>query len=538
AQLAEPILDEPVSLRADRATLVQAGDAKLLYLEGDVSVVVGGYAFRDQQAIVRIVRRPGVGPVVRDFAMMFDNPESTGEAGVRADGKGLLVTLASRGKVELVAELDRADALPDRPLATRALQRLAEYDARLSRPTRPVPDDAGLTPAQLRLREQRRAEIAEQRRMIEVPEPGQALVDDELIDQPVLPARGVVRYGSVERIVYQRGDTEDAVILIGGVRVLYEDADEGRDVLLSAEKIVIFVDQDDNPNAAPTAQLDAGRVRGVYLEDGAVVSDGSTTVRAPRAFYDLQTDRAILLDAVVYSYDVRTRVPLYMRADVIRQTSADSFTAEDAVFTTSEFAKPHLSIGASRITLQQAKLDDGTTESWVTAEDVTLNVGDTPFFYWPTATVEAGSIPLKRLEVGYEGQNGAEVQTAWDVFALTGMRSPEGMQWLANVDYRGEHGLALGTELEYDMDGARGQTTAYFLPNDSGTDEIARRLNVGFDNETRGFFRAQHRQQLPAGWELWQGHGRGGPRLDLVRLEPLRRPRAAAFEADAIDASA
>ena len=42
----------------------------------------------------------------------------------------------------------------------------------------------------------------------------------------------------------------------------------------------------------------------------------------------------------------------------------------------------------------------------------------------------------------------------------------------------------------------------------------------------------------PAGWELWQGHRCGGPRLDLVRLEPLRRPRAAAFEADTIQTSA
>ncbi|MEM6259698.1 MAG: LPS assembly protein LptD [Planctomycetota bacterium] len=503
AQSAEPVLDSDVSLRADRATVVQTAEAKLVLLEGDVRVSVGGYGFRDQQAIVRIKRRPGLGEQTRDLAFVFADPESIGGGGVQADAKNLLVTVASRGRVQLTAELLQAEALPQGDLTTTGLQRLTEYDARLARPRQPVPGDAGLTPEQLRLREQRRAEIEAQRRTIKIPEPGEVLTDDELVDRPVLPARGTIRYGSVDRIVYQRGEDEDAVILIGGVRVLYEDDDEGRDVLLTAERIVIFLDKDDAPDTTPAAQIDAGNVRGVYLEEGAVVSDGTVTVRAPRAFYDLQSNRAVLLDAVVYSYDTRVNVPLYMRADVIRQTSADSFQAEEAVFTTSEFAKPHLSIGASKITLQQFRNDDDTVENWVSAEDVTVNIGDTPVFYWPKTTVQAGAIPLRRVEVGYESENGGEVQTKWDIFALTNTQAPEGVQWLANIDFRGEHGLALGTELDYQRDGVRGDTRAYFLPSDSGNDEIARRQSVGFDNESRGFFRARHRQELPANWELW-----------------------------------
>lgn len=504
AQRTEPILEDGVSLRADRATVIQAGDAKLLLLQGDVSVSVGGYGFTDQQALVRITRRAGLSETtIRDLAFVFEDPTSVGGGGVQADAKNLLVTVATKGKVQLAAELTKAETLPETKLTTVALKRLAEYDARLARPMRAVPEDAGLTPEQLRLRERRRAEILAERRKIELTEIDQTLTDDELVDRPVLPARGTVRYGSVDRIVYQRGEEEDAVILIGGVRVMYEDEDEGRDVLLTAERIVIFIDKDDAPNTTPSAQLDAGKIRGVYLEDGATVSDGNVTVRAPRAYYDLQSDRAVLLDAVVFSYDIRSSVPLYMRADVIRQTSADSFSAEEAIFTTSEFGKPHLSIGASKITLQQAQRDDGSTESWVSAEDVTVNVGDTPVFYWPKTTVEAGAIPLRRIEVGYESENGAEVETKWDIFALTNTQAPEGVDWLANIDVRGEHGLALGTELDYQRDSAWGDTRAYFLPNDSGTDEIARRTGVGFDNESRGFFRARHRQELPAGWELW-----------------------------------
>ena len=122
AQSAEPVLSSGVSLRADRATVVQAGETKLLLLQGDVSISVGGYGFTDQQALVRITRRTGLGESARDLAFVFENPTSIGGGGVQADAKHLLVTVASKGKIELTAELTKADALPKSKLATIALQ--------------------------------------------------------------------------------------------------------------------------------------------------------------------------------------------------------------------------------------------------------------------------------------------------------------------------------------------------------------------------------------------------------------------------------
>ena len=57
----EPVSRSNVSMRADRATLVQQDGVKLLLLEGDVAVSIGAYGFRDQSAVVRITRRPGPG---------------------------------------------------------------------------------------------------------------------------------------------------------------------------------------------------------------------------------------------------------------------------------------------------------------------------------------------------------------------------------------------------------------------------------------------------------------------------------------------
>ena len=505
--LSEPVLESDVLMLARSATLVQQDNGeKLMLLDGDVSVSVGGYGFRGRQAVVRIKRRPGLGEAVWDLAFYFEEAQSIGEGGVQAGGKGLLVTVSSRGQIELKAELATADALPTNTLTTDAAQRFSTYDQRMNRPLLAVPDEPALTAEQRKLRDDRRAAIEEERRKIEIPQPGDKPVDPALVDRPVLPVRGTVRYASVDRIVYlpgQEGEQEDAVVLIGGVSVIYENLDEERDVVLRAERIVLFVDKSEDPLAGSARQVGASKVRGIYLEDAVVISDGPTTVRAPRAFYDLKTDRAILLDAVVYSYDIRYRVPLYMRAEVVRQTSADSFEARDALFTTSEFGQPHLSIGASRITLQQSRDKQGNTESWVGAEDVTIRSGQTPIFYWPTATVEAGSIPLRRIKVGYESENGVETQTTWDLFALAGMRRPKGVDLIGQVDYRGEHGVGLGVALEYNRDDARGDFRGYFLPSDSGTDEIAQRAGVNFDGTTRGFFRGQYQQQLPAGWELW-----------------------------------
>lgn len=502
-----PVVKSDVRMQAKRATLVQGEGSKLLLLEGDVSVSVGGYAFRDQNAIVRITREPGIGKPLRRFAFVFDRPESVGVGGVQANGKNLLVTVSSTGRVlfDLGVEAPQlVTVMPETPFTRQAMQRLGDFDERANAPLLAVPDEPALTPEQRELREARRQTILQQRREIVVPKPGQAAVDDELVDRPILPVRGTVRYGPIERFDWDRsGEEENRLLLLGGVTVMYEDADEGRDVVLSADKVVIFLAKGDDDSAIAPQSFGAGRVRGVYLEDNVEIRDGTTTVRSPRAFYDLQTGRAVLLDAVIYNVDVRYRVPLYVRADVVRQTSADTFLAEEAVFTTSEFAKPHLAIGASRITLQRLTNENGQTESWVTADDVTLNANGTPFFYWPSVTAEAGSIPIRRVKVGFDSANGGDIQTAWDLLTLAGVRAPEGVELLGNVDVRGEHGLALGADLKYDRETTRGDARAYFLPSDSGNDEIAERTNVGFDSETRGFFRLRHRQVLPAGWELW-----------------------------------
>ncbi|XAM00568.1 LPS assembly protein LptD [Phycisphaeraceae bacterium D3-23] len=504
---AAQVLSSDLVMRAGRATVYQDGEAQVVVLEGDTVITIGLQGYRSPNAVVRIESAPGYGPDVRHLAIYLEDAQPVGGAGVRMQGAGLLITAAISGGVDVESPLfERADAAPSSALVSAAQARMAEYRRALRAPLLDAQPGTAFDPATDDVRAARRAAIEQERQRIDPDDPRYdgTLSDPELVDRSVLPTRGTVRY-AVDRAVLQMGEREDAVMLIGNVRVLYEDEDEGRDVLLTADKVVIFIEKDeaqgDAPRVAPT-EVDASRIRGVYLEGNAVISDGDASVRAPRAYYDLKQNRAVLLEAVVYALDTQRQVPLYMRADVVRQTSADAFEARGATLTTSEFAKPHLALGADRITLRQSRQPDGFIERYITASGITLRSEDTPFFYWPFLAAPAHALPLKRITAGYSSSNGVNVQTAWDLYALMGRRAPEGVEFLGNLDYRGDHGPAVGVELSYDRDAIRGELRGYLLPSDSGEDDIADRNDIAYDGDTRGFLHLQHRQDLLNGWEL------------------------------------
>ncbi|GAB4197342.1 MAG: hypothetical protein Kow00105_11450 [Phycisphaeraceae bacterium] len=315
----------------------------------------------------------------------------------------------------------------------------------------------------------------------------------------MLPVRGTVTL-LADRVVYDPGEDEAVIMLIGNVRLFYEDLKKDRQVSLKAERVVVFVDGDTGSGTVAPASVDAGKIRGIYLEDNVIVSDTGFTVRAPRIYYDIQKNRATLLEAVVYSYDATRQLPLYMRAETVRQTSASSFEAESVKLTTSEFAEPHFAIGAARLTLDQEQVK-GAIRNRYSATNTTLEVKGTPFFVWPYLEGDLADIPLKRVKVGHDSNRGAEVETVWDVFALAGRQTPEGVELLGRADILGDHGPAVGADLEYGLNNMFGQAKAYLLAADNGTDEIGGR-EIDQDGDPRGFFKWQHRHYLANGSEL------------------------------------
>ena len=531
AAFADPLVDFAVELTGLKVQTWDQGSAdagaegsppaRMLLLDGDAEVSVGAYGFRARRAVVRLeFETVDQGRVTHLAALLVDARPLHGGGSIRVGGGQMLITASTLGKVTVrqPGDFKQRPAAPDDPLLASFEDRLRTHRQAAAGPGLRVPDlreNRGL-PEEVELRRQRRrAEVAEQQRLLDelppgealaqIPRPGNPAADPTGGPRSILPARGAVVY-SMDQWSAQFGEQEIAVSLIGDVRIVFEDFRDQRVVTLRAQRVVLFVDPEarDATRAADTlgdGQLDAGALRGIYLEDNAIVSDGQYSVRAPRMYYDLARNRATLLDAVFYTYDQRRGTPLYVRADAVRQTSASDFRAQGARLTTSAFAVPHFSIGAGQLDFQQYQTSDGQTGAVFAARDTTLNVGDTPVFYWPYLAGYGRDVPLRSLNVGYSSDTGVEVETNWDLYALLGKPNPENANAELELDYLGEHGPAVGVNGSYRSRDQTGTYRGTFLADDNGTDKLPGRT-VPQDQAQRGLALVRHRSYLPGNLAL------------------------------------
>ncbi len=517
--LTSPVVSADAVFRGRKATVWRQAEARFMLLEGDAEFDLGLYRFRAQRAVVRVDPEALPGRTVYHLSVYFDEASSRRNgATVHAEAKRLLVTAATTGDLAIETDLlDAVEAAPDDALVDEAAGRVQRHQLAMATPLIVPGDLPQYDPSEDAVRMARREAIDRDNRVgevqiVEPTEPGGegVAVRPEDRESPrdapsgILPTRGVVRFNA-DRVVYEQANAERdaALMLIGNVQVFYTDYDQDRTVSLVAQRVLIFMAEDEQKAdaAAVGREMAASAVSGVYLEDHAIITDGTYTVRAPRVYYDIALNKAVLLEAVLYTDDVKREVPLYVRADVLRQTSADTFEARNARFTTSEFAEPHFAIGAQRMTVDRRPGANGLARNLVTAEKPSLQWYEHPFLPLPKLKAAPGQVPLKRISVGVDN-DGPRVQTRWDLYALSGRQAPEGVELYGDIDYRGERGPALGLELEYNLPTFFGNTRGYFLPLDDGTDEIGDRDDIEQDNEQRGFFQLQHRQYLDFGVEL------------------------------------
>jgi hypothetical protein len=538
APLGDPIVSANAVFAATRVTAWHEGDARVLLLDGDASFQLGAYGFCARRAVVRIEPETRAGERVSHLSVYLEDARPLMTAGpVTAEASRLLVTAATTGGVELSADaLTTADRRPTDRFVDDADARLARHRQRLDRAPFDVPTPVLFGPEADALRQTRRAEIAQQQlalavrglpvatverdrtraaAVVESPErePAEEHLDEVTVVPPptpappprentVLPSRGAV-YLDAERIVGSA--TDNTVMLIGNASVVYQshEGDE-RSLALRAERVVVFLADADAADAQAAGQagtaLAAGNITGVYLEENVILTDHDFTIRAPRMYFDLETNRAVLLEAVLFTYDVRRQVPLYLRAELVRQTSATSFEAQNALLTTSEFAEPHVAIASDRVTLTRDTTGE-TVDSFTASHNV-VRLGTVPVFYWPYLAGDNRDTPLRRVSAGYSSNSGFELQTWWDVFALAGQPRPEGVDASLRLDYRGHHGPAVGLVGDYQRDRMFGRLNTYLLPYDQGEDRIAGRRDIEWDGDVRGIFHWQHRQYLPNELEL------------------------------------
>ncbi|WP_432797488.1 hypothetical protein [Poriferisphaera sp. WC338] len=528
----------------------EAGDQMIL-VEGEARFAVGLYAFRGTSAVVRIKTENRPGMQIRDIAVYMNDATPAGAlygggakgGPIAAGAKRLLITSSTTGKVRLNVDLlEPADVVPNDVLVKAAAGRFDRYDASLNHVLDRGPAGEVYSAEVFALRAERRAAIGAelteaekvflqdaQTRLAESTKPaaggvvGGSTANAGVTGEEesgstgyqgpeIFPAQGLMSYSIDGSLVLQElGEDELAVMMTGGARLGYQDFEADRAVTLKAQRVVLFLDRavlEGKQVATGGGELNAGSVKGIYLEDNVVISDGDYTVRAPRVYYDLATNKALLLDAVMYAYDVTRKLPLYVRADALRQTSATSFEAEDALFTTSEFGEPHFAIAASKVTIDEVQREGVTGRYVLKSYDNTFKIGQTPVAYFPFVAGENFEIPIREVRGGFNSRWGPFIETDWDMFSLFGREKPEGVEATGKIGWLGQHNGSLGFDLNYDIEDIKmyGDLRSYLIPLDGGEDELGEgRFDVNRSGDTRGFVNWKHFQKLDYGVDLALG---------------------------------
>ena len=107
------------------------------------------------------------------------------------------------------------------------------------------------------------------------------------------------------------------------------------------------------PGSRSPRDVVAGAADPALLEGGviAVAERDDYEVRAPRMYYDFQNDRAIMVDAVLRTYDRQRRAPVVARADELRQLAEGQWSADNVVLSASSFATPTLALASRKAML-------------------------------------------------------------------------------------------------------------------------------------------------------------------------------------------
>ena len=502
-------------------------DVLRLVLEGDVRVALGAYEFHAARAAVWLQRIEHAGETVYQVFAYFDRvgtPTAPSGLTITADRLPVRANVVLTGAMRLLADRLQHERPSNEFVreSERALASMLRATIAMEHPSfiegQPIASAPGAS-----------------RPGVDRPfaPPGVLDPDSDLArvigslatdtpDPPIFASEGMLSIAG--DIVIVSGEEENAVLLPSGIVAQYWDRARGRTLQLSAERGVVFLPPGPLKNMA---SLSARDVRGIYLEGDVRADDGQYSLRSPRVYYDVQRNKALLLDAVFSTFDARRGSVLYLRAASLRQESQNEFGAVGAALSNTAFFVPHLSIGASSVTLTQRDREEGPRETVVDARNITLRGGHVPFFYWPIFVGDPTDIPLRDVSITSSNNTGTGIQTTWNLFGLAGIDAPEGLTADLLLDYFFDRGPGIGGDIEWARSNMRGSIFAYTLPSDSGTDVFSTGAKADRDDEFRGLITARHQQRLDENWSSFaQGWHASDPAfIDAIFTDMATRQR-------------
>jgi len=326
------------------------------------------------------------------------------------------------------------------------------------------------------------------------------------------------------RQLTNRTPAEQVTIVSGGVTILVDGismkggGDLGM-IDLSADRAIIWTDPLDGDQPTVIQQRAEAKCQ-VYLEGNIVIRQGDNVVRAERAFYDARDDRALVLNAELNAYYSMMGASVRLKAERLRQINSQSFHAQNAWVTTSQYGKPGYRLQASDVFVEQRAtnlyggdtgmtIDPETgepvqmTQPWTTALNSTVFIEDVPLFFVPyvSGTPEEISTPLQAISFQQDRIFGSQLLTKWDAMKLLGLERQNGVRWYADFNYFSKRGPGVGTDGLYEgVDGwgnpYRGVGMASYV-YDTGLD------NLGLDrralepkDSNRGRINLRHKSLL------------------------------------------
>ncbi len=320
---------------------------------------------------------------------------------------------------------------------------------------------------------------------------------------------------------------EQITVISQGVNIVVEgvgplDGEQVGALDISADQVVIWTQANASGTFSPEMFQDQNSPMQLYLEGDIEIRQGNHVMRASRAYYDIREDRAVLLDS-----ELRVNVPdmqgdLKLRADRIRQLSHDSFHAENAWVTGSEFGVPTYRMEAGDIFIENrydggwvgrgdAEVDPQTglqvarPKPWITSLNNKFRVGEAPVFFAPfvSGPAEDPHIPIESLTLGQDRIFGGQLKSVWNLSKLLGLKGNSDLDWNLQANMYTERGFWLGTDATYSSSAPIGTEGSYFGEaegvwiNDWGTDNLGLdRRDLDVASNTRGRALWRHREHI------------------------------------------
>ncbi len=299
---------------------------------------------------------------------------------------------------------------------------------------------------------------------------------------------------------------------------------------VSADRVVIWTSGLQGLDVGRPAFQDQRTPLELYLEGNIVFRQGERTIYADRMYYDVPNHVGTVLKADMLT-PVRTYQGLLrLHADVLQQTAADHYFAQDAFLTSSRMGEPGYRLQASNVyfeDLQQPMIDplsgqpvlDPATgqpviqhQKLATADNDFFFIGPVPVFYWPRLATDLNdpTYYINRVQAKQDTVFGTQILTGWNGYELLGIKNkPVGTDFDIDLDYLSKRGFGYGGSFKYDRQdcfGLAGHTAGladFWGIQDQGVDDLGQgRWAVPPEKSYRYRLFWQHREMLPYDLQL------------------------------------